>query len=1617
MIARELSNITTLENFMKEKEISPQSYQDLATFKKLFGQNCIQKLSYKEDNRSWDKIKCELRKSEHLPVSQINHLSYLVHLDQEGLNKFYQIKELCLACNFKEIESYLPSISPQFFFQVFQQISDPIIQLSTLKWLNEKIEFQSYLEIIQKNLALMKSGILRVGMDQVKRISNQVMKELAVRDLYSTLNISSYLNGLLLDLRMNGVIADVTKMKEELAQIQGPSILKEYLIGRGVLDRNGVFQDAVSPVESRGTVVNSLKFLAFHLKIDEKEIEKMAGDVDTRIELEKLSDLSSENYNLIFWNEAIPKVLYARFLTLLDSAYESSQFQSWMKDLIEIRDSKRNSTEDKIRKSLSRLKSVKNQRCITQLKEALTITIKGKELEEFFKSGPLSSLDLGLNWDPALSFQEQLGAKEDLEFLYLKTLVFLAKEKGLTFSEFELYQSYDRGETFLLEELSQRLPQDQIKTLLINQVSSFYNENLGVPPCNLSPYDLFLAFKKHFTHLYKAVQNSLSNPLNKVLAEEAYINHDVNTLLEIEPLERPVEEAYEVPLATDTFQLEFPDGLSSLFEEIEVEDLTPYQFKKLDSFYQWIGEVRPDSILKAYMLENGVERIGFLEGSDKEILKHIQSSQELFISLLKKEAQVLRRPFPEKINSLEHLEDVAQELSYAKFLKGVQFLENTYKSNERAFTFLNSLKMIDQGDLIPLSEKRVFSLKFLRKLNCPLEIAHQNKLLNMLENPLKKPVNIKVSKVRIDGFKGENKDQALHWLFKSSFAKSLEIVTAEQKGDAVFQIALQSFKDKIESEMTRLNIPGIYLALLEDAIEKGDLLTLDTIWHEVAYLRYFTLIDSLISPSNDSILVELRKMHASLEGVSIFEKVSETKSFLRNLKDPKLTNRLLFELENLSYGRAEIPLLDLNQLADKILNYLEQKDRGPFARFLEKNKFSPLFLNMETLKWALSLYKSFIQKNIKKALSTNYTGEGGVLLVEELKNLKPFEFDKLDKIADLIESQSDMDLPRCAKFGFNYGIAKRLSDVLVTNPIHEVYAVFCATFELIPDSSIRKNLLKHLMENGFQNFVQFMLTIGRQKVNNAAFECLKEKLLEPGMTEERLAPFVMQNFLNYDSERVENSLRTREKSKEFLEKLEDWLSAEGSASAIKHILEREGVIDSDGKIIPLFSYQSMANRVRNTLYMISDVFDRNLERQGLSTAKSASEMDVENFNSFDARFILQAYTSFLAKLPDGTEVKRRCQETFDNNNCSWLETVCITDNLLFECKEPGIPLSLLKDTIDEVTSCTLSDLKSLIYDPIEQDPLTGFSWYLNKIGIKPIEGLSLVRNYEYYLSWKDEVIQYIYDKVQKLKEKNHRGPIAFHDFANDLNFYRQDMKFSELDPLVDKIVYTEYQMALNDMPLLPSSKSATKKIINAQMTIRNKTPHQMIEEVKATIPKLGISEENKEVLKGILEKKDFLLHNTKAIGRDWDRLKESPFNVLPCFQSSASSLSIYSAHATLAQFYTTLGDSLKENVIKLNMNPLYVTLIEKAHYGQSLPFWFWLCNEVSYEKYIQTLNEKQATGVDVSSLLDLDRELGAVEVAEKIKKTIAVLKQNLGENIDLISILNWKTINDLIHVF
>ncbi len=1600
LLKNEATSWTSFTTYMHEKKIKPVSSEELVFVKKRFGELCIRKIQHKSIPTLWHNIKTELKTAASLPASRLNHLSYLVHLDESEMETFHRIKELCLSKQFVELEELLPSFSSEFFLQVFLQIMDPSIQLDIIKRLHSKIQFYPYLKLIQKQHDLVIAPILKYEIEEISKEKKDFLRNFNVRELFSLLSISPFLKTLFLELRINEKIGEVEKIEEELKSIPKKSILKDYLIERGVLDKEGLLIHEMTSLETSGNVVNSLNFLAYLLNTTAKKIEESEITIS---EFDLINQLEPERYNLIYWDRAIPKIIYERFLIVLELAKESNKESQWMKDLLLIRDSKGNSTEEKIEKSINKIKDLKKAPYLNALKEALKLSKSDKDLSSFFNSGPLASLDLGLIWNPSLSFLEQCNAKQELEFLYFSKVILLAKERGFHIDESSLYRSYNLGDFHGLQELASGLPLQEIKSAMHNQIKAFYKESLDENCLDLSPYQIYLAFRQNFKIIYKRIKEGAQDPLYEILAEESYVNNNINVLLAADCFERPGFPESEVGPVQMTLKEDL--DLDDLFKEIAIADLKPYLFKRLTEFYRWEAREDNDSFFKSFIRSNGLNRIDRNGRCESELVAYIQKAQDLFIGLLEKEAECLKIPFPENITSLDQIEELAQLLSYQKFLKLVDFLGKKYEGN----ALLLELKNIS-SEPISLLEKRTRSLNSLKIQDSLLTPVHLDLLATYLENIFAGSSLKQTAEVNIRGFDEEKKSEFLSWLLPSYVQSSLEVRQKKESKSDLFKRVLESFRNQMTAEIIKLEMPAIFLQFLEKALDKGDLSTLDSLWHEVAYQRYLNLLDHIGAESRPGLIVDLQAIKNSMEGRPIFEKVKEIKDFLTGIEDSDLANRLLFELEKTPYILKEVTSKTFSKSIDLISSYLDPKNKDDiFYKHLKNHRFSPLFFDKEVFNWFSSLQELFIRDLISLANSESYSGTGAELLIEELSQLDPFDFRQLDNIAKLIKNKTDVNLQKCANLGFKWGVEKSLRNSIKTSSSETVYLQFSKIFEAIPEIETQKNILNHLIKRGLKKCVQKIINSTTSRSKQAAFEFLKDKIEEPGMEEKECLSFLMEYFFEYDLDKIKNIFAIEEAAKNDLETLDSWLASEGSYSSLKLIFNRDGFLDSEGRILRLFSSQYTLNQVKNAISMAVNFLKEQIP--GLKLTKN--EFTPQTFNDFDAQLTTHSYAVFLSRLPDGTKIKEECTAIYNNHCLSWIEAIHQTKGCLETCDETGVYSSLLTDTFKEMVSYSKGQVFSFILEPYSATPISGFSDCLKMAGVEPIEEISLLQNYEFYDFWESEIFNYITEKAEDLIAENYEGNLAYkgvlNNFKNTLIKLKKERKWSQINELVDQVVYVEYQIALSCMK--PTRTSAVNKILTKQNDPHGRAAHQMIGIAKENLSKLGLSTENQKILTNILEKKENWKENLE---KTWTSLLDSPLKILSSFQTPFSEMPIYKSYVVLDMLFTSLGMSLKENVKDLRMNLIYHQIIERAQSSQNISFLFSLCNEISYKIYLNALQKSTSEVFDIANLIELNRELSNLGAEEKIKKTIAALTENLPNTQHLIDLLNWKNITDFI---
>lgn len=1448
----------------------------------------------------WSELEVELLSSPYISIDRLEQLSYLVHLDKKDLETFQEIKKLCLSKQYDKIKEKIRYVRAPFFAEIFSHISDRSIRFDIVKLLNSRKSFQPYLDSIRTRHPFRR---------QEEKIA---------------------------------------KIEQDLQSLFEPSLLKNYLIQRGVLDRKGKFLHASTFSESWRNVLSALQCLSvlFGKKLESK--------------------------SLIEWDRDLYECMYSRFTNTLKEAIKENPNCHWINTLISIRASNKNTIEEKIQKSANSLKALSGFPLLQKLKDSLSLPVKDEPFQSAFQSGPLSSLELGVVWDSTLPFLEQWGAKRDLEFLYVSTLIDLSLKKGIQVNPHFLYRSCNAGEFGELEKAAEKIPLHEIKTAMEEKIRSLYEELASESPADLTAYSIYRSFKKAFHAFYTNSKEGLKDPAYAMLAEEAYLSHDVNALRDMTKKSDPFEEP-----------------LSSFFGFYELYDFPlpdappqPFFFKTLEEFWQ----LKSSSLFKEFTLRNGLTRDNTQGDSESETLELAHFARDLFIDLLRKEAQCLKEPFPDIMTSLDQLDEVANALSYKKFLRGVDFfLQKTYKGN----AFLVSLKQINEKD-ISIQEKRTLSMQGLTDPSiqeCNVSIEHIHRLIDYLHISVLR----KESPVSLGGFFKDQHTACWNWILASSFKDSLEVnLTTIGQSAELLKTALQSFKNKIIEEMTRLDIPSIYLELLEASIQKGDVKGLERIWQEVAYRRYLHVI------YRSNYLGALQQKARSLEGKSISDVMKETKAFVETMENKDFSKYLLLQLTKLPYTLQSGSVEEELRIQALTQDYFQEKNsKEPFYLYLTENQFTCNIWGEETFAWISHLYGRFIEEQVQKIESKEYEDRGAPFILEELNHLEPFQFSKLDQIATVIRNQEVVDLQKCCDLSWLWGVEKALRYSLLQED-SSVNTCLLRVFEEIPTLQAQKKLITNFIATSLERFIVPIMRIGGKRSMQAAYEFLKERM-QKFSTEYEFLCFFMENFFTYSRQEILGALEVQETAKKDLEALEKWIEGEGSYSSLRFALERDGFLDKQGKVIQNVSFSYTVNNIRDTLRMVRDFLDLNLSKYSIDRSKVRFTSDVKDYGRFDAMLNTAGYEHFLASLPEGSRVKQKCQDLYRSEKSSWEEVFRNTNDLLRGSSEKGVYAALLEEKLKEITYCGQEEIEVNFVGPALNNKDSGFSRYLNQVKIKPIKGMSPQEYYQLYISWVERISDHLNVKVDALQKENDQY-ISYRAMLGAAKKSLQEnikiRNWPKVNEITDQIIYSEYQVELDKIKLKHRTLTNSKLRMLKQHNQEKNTPSERIQAAKEDLSKWAFSSEDTEKLRTILDGKQWLKSFSESLEKDWDWISTTPLKRIPQFEHPFSNLSIYENQILVERVYVSLGLFLKQEVNGLNMHPFYEQLIERAFYHPHHFLWSFLYQEIIYKKYQDSLQELQKKGVDVSKLYELDLEVNDLVTEGKIEKTIMFLKNN-----------------------
>ncbi len=250
-------------------------------------------------------------------------------------------------------------------------------------------------------------------------------------------------------------------------------------------------------------------------------------------------------------------------------------------------------------------------------------------------------------------------------------------------------------EMFLKQELEHLLACDpSIREKIHSLYRDCIDENI---PSSYSDYDVYFTYMQKLKSLYKKVSEHLDHPLYAVAIEEAYAARDISFLLFVQ---KALLE-YRIP-SKQLGKMPQNTGFSPAFQNLEKmmhsrkkrskvqEFFTNECLRKnaldLSSFPVVIEETQKFmretnfSFLKDFFCNQGIVcKDQLMEGSCSSIKEEmIRLNKDLFLYLVKQEAQKIKKAIPDQDWTLFALDIFAKEVVYEKFSKMLQiFPEST----------------------------------------------------------------------------------------------------------------------------------------------------------------------------------------------------------------------------------------------------------------------------------------------------------------------------------------------------------------------------------------------------------------------------------------------------------------------------------------------------------------------------------------------------------------------------------------------------------------------------------------------------------------------------------------------------------------------------------------------------------------------------------------------------------------------------------------------------------------------------------------------------------------------------------------------------------------------------
>ncbi len=1283
----------------------------------------------------------------------------------------------------------------------------------------------------------------------------------------------------------------IEKMEQDLLEIPNSSLFKKYLVSAHALDK-------------KENIRYVLHVLSRVLKID----------------LEESEDLKTCNHMIL-------NALYSRFLHVL----ETGKYDATAKTKFERINRTKKSCEQKIEETLEFLNEMTGVSGVQKLKDALCIQIEEKDCADF--------PGVGFTWNPKIPLLEQRDAS--FNALCLATLLEISHKRGIDIDHSVLVKAQKRSDFSGLKDVALQMPKlgDRIRDKVIK-----LREDLGLQtPSGASTYDLYYGFKQAFKERYVALKERVrSNALQSLLLEEMYLNQNTQLLLKIESV---------LPLSTfSTLAVIEVSVTPSPTTTAETGSVTstdlpspgkPEPVKDFQTFKDWIYQ-NERSVLSHFVFQ---KRLFACSGDESQLLDMARFAVELYVDLLKQEASMLKEPFPQVLSSIDELEIFSTELAYKKFLKGVAIAERKYKNS----TILNELHKISEQS-ISTQEKRALCMQKLEqsKEEVPLE-----KLLGCLAALFTRASSQSSADIKRDGFSSQKaKKAAFEWLSNSSFLHSLEIDIGTKNNPRI-EKALLIFRAKIKDQIQILNLPPIYLSLLDDFIKQGDLDGLKRLFYEVTYERYAKALKRVEYVEEEEVLRQLSNFDATLSSPSAFERVEISKHKMRELvKDEELLNYLLFQLEQFPYDPRKMSEKSKNLIS----KYLQEKSSTrPFDRYLQENRFSWFGHDEGACNWFAYLYEQFSEQLRSDAKKSKY--DTARLLALEVEDLDPFDLTKLDQLALCIRAPTPITVRELYRFGFVLSVEEALR-----NPQCE--RNHQNNFESMEDISMQVSLLDHLSRSlRFSYLVHPTITNGSSRSLEIGYDFFKQVMKQPNIRGNKgaLHAFFVLHFLCYSQDWINYISKEQEGEVKKLEEFEALMQGDLSGSPLKEFLESDQIIDSSGRCIGLFSLMPLRNL---------EPYMRTLKT--FIEINSGSKKPSPYLSPDSWQAVLQSTNQLL-------------KEGEDLNN-------------LVSCYPEQID-SLIEETISKDVPGSFSDCLRAI--GVRQRNGMGSDGYYHQYLLWEAQAV------QYFVSKLTKLETKKESLFDGFDHENDRRIPSFKRAVNSiinqemsthllesLKSGIEDRDWEVVNEVADQILYMEYRIALIELIICHYQS----KMVDALKTIRFQTDEIKVSyrwKIEASLNNLPkfLSAEHQNELKSILENDPWIEKNKSSIEANWNwALGKMYLKNFPDIHLDPKDLTLYEKQAILDDLFSDLAESLLKEVQDLGMDEGYRELIKIANYEECLILWDWIVEEVSYQKCLFKIQEARNQGADMSMFDDLENRTKNCTIHEKTALVLRTLE-------------------------